>query len=427
MRATYPLATSTTSNGIKVIVNHDPWVPGVAVNLWYGVGSSDETPGRTGLAHLFEHLMFSGSAQVATGEHLALVQSVGGNTNATTSFDRTNYYDTVPVGALDLALWLEADRLASLLDVLDQKNLDTQRDVVKEEKRQRYDNVPYGDAFMQLMSLCFPAGHHYSHIPIGSMDDLDAATLEDVHHFFRTHYSPDKLTLALAGSIDPAHGFDLVDKYFGHIPSAGQPPVLPPTTPVQTPQNARREVVAHVPQDAVYCSWVTPPVTDRASDGFTVGLSVMTDGLTARLHKALVMTGLADSVDAFDLGLSRGNSLVSVVATCDEDTVPEQIEAAMMTAWEDMCTHGPTAAEVESAQIAEERDCLAELASIETRADALCEASLIFSNPEEVNSYLDRIWDVTPDDVGHAFRRWLDPADRAVLTYRRFQGEETQS
>ncbi|MDR0848149.1 MAG: insulinase family protein [Propionibacteriaceae bacterium] len=427
MRTIYPIASATSSNGIHVIVNPDPWVPGVAVNLWYGVGSADETPTHTGLAHLFEHLMFSGSANVATGEHLSLIQSVGGNTNATTSFDRTNYYDTVPTGALELALWLEADRLGSLLDRVDQVNLDTQRAVVEEEKRQRYDNVPYGDAFQHLMSLCFPADHPYSHTPIGSMEDLDAATLEDVHEFFRTHYSPDKLTLALSGAITPEQGFELVETYFGHIPRGENPPTLPSMkSPVSPPEGAQREVVANVPQDAVYCSWVTPPVTDPTTDAFTLGLSVLTEGLTARLHKALVVTGLADSVDAFDLGLARGASLVSVVATCDEDTTPAEVESVMMAAWDDFCAHGPNPAEVERAQISEERECLADLASIETRADAMCEAALVFSDPDDVNTYLDRIWAVTPDDVGHAFSQWLDPRKRAVLTYRRSEAEKQE-
>ncbi|MEZ5202716.1 MAG: pitrilysin family protein, partial [Micropruina glycogenica] len=184
----YPLHQATLDNGLRVIVNPDPSVPVVAVNLWYDVGSRDERPGRTGLAHLFEHLMFEGSANVTSGEHLATVQSVGGSANATTWFDRTNYFETVPTGALDLALWLEADRLASLQ--VTQHNLDNQRDVVMEEKRQRYDNVPYGDVMLHLVQLTFPADHPYGHPTIGSMDDLAAATLDDAKAFFATHYAP---------------------------------------------------------------------------------------------------------------------------------------------------------------------------------------------------------------------------------------------
>ncbi|NLA30139.1 MAG: insulinase family protein, partial [Propionibacterium sp.] len=177
-RLHYPVDDITLDNGLRVLTNPDPMAPGVAVNLWYRVGSADERPGATGFAHLFEHLMFAGSAHVASGEHLATIQSVGGSANATTSFDRTNYFETVGPQALELALWLEADRMGSL-DV-DEQNLQTQRDVVKEEKRQRYDNVPYGDQLELLLRLNFPENHPYAHPAIGSMADLDAATLNDV-------------------------------------------------------------------------------------------------------------------------------------------------------------------------------------------------------------------------------------------------------
>jgi predicted Zn-dependent peptidase len=165
----YAIRRHTLGNGLRVVVNPDPWTPVVAVNLWYDVGSAHEAPGRTGFAHLFEHLMFAGSANVTSGEHLGALQALGGEVNATTSFDRTNYFETVPVGVTPLALWYEADRLGSLLDAIDQATLDTEREVVKEEKRQRYDNVPYGDAFAHLTDLVFGPDHPYGHMPIGSM------------------------------------------------------------------------------------------------------------------------------------------------------------------------------------------------------------------------------------------------------------------
>ncbi len=177
----YELVEHRLDNGLRVVVNPDPVSPAVAVNIWYQVGSRDEVRGRTGFAHLFEHLMFQGSAQVASGEHLAAVQAVGGTANATTSFDRTNYYDTVPPHALDLALWLEAERMASL--AVTQANLDNQRDVVLEEKRQRYDNTPYGDLLELLLAHNFPEGHPYAHPTIGSMPDLMAAPLDWVQDF----------------------------------------------------------------------------------------------------------------------------------------------------------------------------------------------------------------------------------------------------
>ncbi|HSP61264.1 MAG TPA: pitrilysin family protein, partial [Ornithinimicrobium sp.] len=177
----YPITTTTLDNGLRVVVSQDRSVPSVSLNLWVDVGSRHERTGRTGLAHLFEHLMFQGSELVGEGEHMSLLMAHGGRSNATTSFDRTTYVESVPVGALDLALWLEADRHGHLLPAVTQSNLDNQRDVVVEEKRQRYDNQPYGDAFQQMCTLVFPPSHPYRHTPIGDMTDLRAATLDDVH------------------------------------------------------------------------------------------------------------------------------------------------------------------------------------------------------------------------------------------------------
>ena len=192
----YPIVEQRLANGLRVIASPDHGAPSVAVNLWYDVGSRDEEPGRTGFAHLFEHIMFQGSAHVPSGQHIGLLQAAGAAVNATTWFDRTNYFETLPTGGLDLALWLEADRLGSLLDALTQESLDNQREVVKEERRQRYDNVPYGDAMELLNALTFPADHPYGHTTIGSMDDLNAATLADVQAFFRTHYRPSNAVLS---------------------------------------------------------------------------------------------------------------------------------------------------------------------------------------------------------------------------------------
>jgi zinc protease len=202
-RLGYPIVQHTLGNGLRVISSPDHIAPSVAINIWYDVGSRDEEEGRTGFAHLFEHVMFQGSAHVASGQHIALLQAAGAVVNATTWFDRTNYFETLPTGGLDLALWLEADRMGTLLDALTQQNLDNQREVVKEEKRQRYDNVPYGDVQELLDTLTFPPDHPYGHITIGSMEDLDAATLDDVHSFFRRHYLPNNAILSIVGDVDP--------------------------------------------------------------------------------------------------------------------------------------------------------------------------------------------------------------------------------
>ena len=415
----YPIHTSTTSNGIRVAVNPDPWVSGVALNLWYEVGSVHETVSKTGFAHLFEHLMFSGSANVVSGEHLGLIQSIGGQCNATTSFDRTNYFETVPRGGLELALWLEADRLSSLLDSVDQINLDTQREVVKEEKRQRYDNVPYGNAFPELMRFIFPEDHPYAHMPTGSMEDLDSATLDDVHSFFHCHYCPRNLILTLSGSIEPEEGFSLVETYFSEIPPGeATPDPHHGPLPVLT-QIPRTELSAEVPQDVVYSCWLVPPIASDTTDPLGLGLSILSGTMTSRLHEALVRTSLADSVDSFDLGLAHGNSLVITSASCADRVSPESLEDAMMAALETFCTQGPTQAELNRAKRAELREYLCDLASIESRSDHISASWSYFGDADEMNNHLDIIDALHVEDIHSTISTWLQPDNRGVLTYRR--------
>src|SRR5712671_3796829 len=215
-------------NGLRLIVAEDHLAPVVAVNIWYNVGSKNEVPGKTGFAHLFEHVMFQGSRNVAKAEHIALVQAAGGTMNGTTWLDRTNYFETMPSHQLELALWLEADRLGTLLDALSQENLDNQREVVKNEKRWSYDNRPYGSWTEKLLAGIFPEGHPYHHNTIGSMEDLDAASLDDVKAFFRLHYAPNNAVLSIAGDVVPAQITAWVEKYFGSIPANPNLPVALP-------------------------------------------------------------------------------------------------------------------------------------------------------------------------------------------------------
>src|SRR5271165_2923296 len=236
-------------NGLRLVLAEDHLTPVAAVCVWYDVGSRHEVAGRTGLAHLFEHLMFQGSAQVKGNGHFELVQGAGGSLNGTTSFERTNYFETMPANQLELALWLEADRMGSLLAALDEESLQNQRDVVKNERRQRYDNVPYGTAFERLVALAFPAGHPYHHTPIGSMADLDAATLADAQAFFRANYAPNNAVLSIVGDIHPEETLAWVQKYFGSIPARGGkiPPrsaALPEVIGTQIREVVREDVPA---------------------------------------------------------------------------------------------------------------------------------------------------------------------------------------
>src|SRR5688572_8881536 len=213
-----PLQEHRLANGLRVVLNPDPALPLVAVNLWYHVGSRNETRGRTGFAHLFEHMLFQGSQHVGTNDHFRLVQQVGGVANGSTWYDRTNYYETLPSSHLELGLWLESDRMGFLLPAMSAEKLETQRQVVMNERRQRVDNQPYGRAFERLNELLFPADHPYHWPVIGYMEDIAAATLEDVEAFFRTWYTPDNAVLTLAGDLDPEPALALVERWFGGLP-----------------------------------------------------------------------------------------------------------------------------------------------------------------------------------------------------------------
>ncbi len=243
-----PIDTFTLPNGLRVTLSEDHTAPIVAVNLWYHVGSANERPGRTGFAHLFEHMLFQGSAHVGANEHFELIQRAGGTLNGSTWLDRTNYFETVPSNQLELALWLEANRMGYLLPAMTQQKLDTQRDVVQNERRWSMDNQPYGTWWEKLPALCFPPEHPFHHSLIGSMADLDAASLEDISHFFATYYTPDNAVLSIAGDFDPAEARRLVDKHFGPIPRGRGKPPLPDMSLPKTFGEWRREVV---PDDVV--------------------------------------------------------------------------------------------------------------------------------------------------------------------------------
>ncbi|NNG18876.1 insulinase family protein [Naumannella sp. ID2617S] len=418
--APYPIHQASLANGLRVLISPDHHAPAVAVNLWYDVGSRHEQPGRTGFAHLFEHLMFQGSANVASGQHIALLQAAGASVNATTWFDRTNYFEALPTGGLELALWLEADRMASLLDAVGQQNLDNQREVVKEEKRQRYDNVPYGDVMERLVSLTFPAEHPYGHTTIGSMADLDAATLDDVHHFFRTHYLPGNCVLSLVGDVEPAEGVALVERYFGHIPD-GPTPTDPPAEPLPPLTGVpRAELSAAVPADAVYLSWRLPALGDLEQDAVGLALSVLGGGQTSRLHRELVRRDeLATGASASGLPLIGGNSFGFVSARCRDGVPPERVEEALLTELTRLAADGPSAEELQRAKAQFERGWLQSLAGLESRADQLSGNATLLDDPERINTHARQVLAVTADQVRAALRKHLDPEHRAALTYRR--------
>ena len=414
----YPIHRRTLPNGLSVVVSPDHTVPNVTLNLWVGVGSRHESAGRTGFAHLFEHLMFQGSRNVRSGEHFEALMAQGARLNATTWFDRTNYFETVPTGAVALALWLEADRHGHLLDAVTQENLDNQRDVVKEEKRQRYDNQPYGNALIDVYAAVFPEGHPYHHPTIGSMEDLDAASLDDVHAFFRAHYGPDNTVLTLCGDITPDDGFDLVERYFGGLAAGSAPrrPNLPQLNPLEAPVRVdRREVV---PNDRLHVAFRLPVDETDEFLAAAVALDCIGGLATSRLVRRLVrreQTALGAHATAW--GFVDGASLGFVVLDVAPGTDPADVEAAFVEELDGFLDHGPTPIELEASLAQSERSWLSALASQEERADLISHHQLLHDDPDVVNTHLDRLRAVTAEQVLAAARRWLQPRHRATVAY----------
>lgn len=420
----YPVHRRTLPNGLRVVVSPDHTVPNVTVNLWVGVGSRHEQAGRTGFAHLFEHLMFQGSRNVRSGEHFEALMAEGGRLNATTWFDRTNYFETVPKGALELALWLEADRHAHLLDALTQENLDNQRDVVKEEKRQRYDNQPYGTALIDVYATVFPEGHPYHHPTIGSMEDLDAAGLEDVHAFFRRYYAPDNTVLTLCGDVEPEEGFALVGRYFGGIESRAEAPrpALAQLEPLAAPVRVERR--EQVPNDRLHVAFRLPVDGTDELVAATVALDCLGGLSTSRLVRRLVRREQsAVGAHATAWGFVDGVSLGFVVIDAAPDADPADLEAALVEELERLAADGPTEAELEASIAQSERAWLSALASQEERADLLSRYALLHDDPEIVNTHLDRVRAVTAERVVEVTRRWLRPESRAVVAYLDASGD----
>ncbi|HEX6054323.1 MAG TPA: pitrilysin family protein [Intrasporangium sp.] len=414
----YPIVEQTLPNGLRVIVSEDHAVPNVAVNLWVGVGSRHEAPGRTGLAHLFEHLMFQGSRNVASGEHFSALMNEGARLNATTWFDRTNYFETIPVGALDLALWLEADRHGYLLDAVTQENLDNQRDVVKEEKRQRYDNIPYGQALIDIYATVFPEDHPYHHPTIGSMEDLDAATLEDVHAFYRAHYGPNNTVLTLVGDITPAQGLAAAEQYFGGLLpiELHQRERLPQLSPIAEP--VRLDRPGDVPNDRIYVSFRLPVDTTPEYHACSIAVDVMSGLASSRLMRRLVRTDeTATAVAGWTMGLVDGVGLGTITVDIAAGADPERAEATVCEELERFLAEGPDEGELESVIADTERSWLSALASIEERADHLSHHALLTGDPSYVNTFVDQVKSVTADQVREAAATWLDPEARSVVRY----------
>lgn len=407
----------TLSNGLRVIIAPDRVAPVVAINLWYDVGSKHEQPGKTGFAHLFEHFMFQGSRHVAKAEHLAIVQAAGGVLNATTYFDRTNYFETLPSHQVELGLWLEADRMATLLDAMSQENLDNQRDVVKNEKRQSYDNRPYGSFYEKLMAAVFPEGHPYHHTPIGSMEDLDAADLEDVEAFFRTWYVPNNAVLTVAGDVDEAPVIEAVERYFGPIEPNPELPDF--RLPHSEPMAATREVVPDdVPLERVHVGYRCPAYGTREFDALEVATQILAGGRGSRLHKRLVRgERVAQDVALFALPLVAGSSIAAGWATARPGSDAETVERMLDEELGRMATELVTEDELARAHALIESAELSALSRMDEVADRLSMYATYFDRPELINEQLDRYLAVDAVAVRDVCADVFGSGVRATITY----------
>lgn len=347
LSAEIPFERYELPNGLEVLLSEDHRVPLVSVEIWYHVGAKNEVPGRSGFAHLFEHIMFQGSRNVAEDTYFQYLEAAGAPLiNGTTDFDRTNYFETVPANQLELALWLESDRMGFLLDTLTRERLDNQIAVVRKERQQSTENVPYGVAEEQFFKALFPAPHPYNGVVIGSHEDLAAATLDDVKAFFRTWYAPNNATIAIVGDIDKAATKQLVEKYFGSIPRGEDPP---PTNVTTAPIAAEKRLALtdEVEQAKVYFGWITPAAFQPGDAELQLASNLLTSGKSSRLYKALVLDQqIATAVQSYQYPLQLGSVFVVTVQGKPGQT-PEQLEAAAWPVIESLAKAPPTAEELQ--------------------------------------------------------------------------------
>ena len=405
-------------NGLRVVLSPERSLPVVAINLWYSVGSRNERPGRTGFAHLFEHMMFQGSENVSDNGHFALIEKAGGTLNGSTWLDRTNYFETLPAHYLELGLWLEADRMGGLLPAMTQVKLDNQRDVVKNERRWRVDNQPYGDWDERIQEMMFPPTHPYHHSVIGSMADLDAASLEDVADFFRTYYAPNNAVLSVCGDYDREEAVRLIDRYFGRIPQGPVLPAIPGETrlPGVLGGEIRQVVQQDISLPRLYLAFRIPAYGDPGYYPATVASFVLSWGKASLLYRNLVrQKAVLQDVTAYAFPIVVGASMLVLWATASPGVLRETVEAevfAQIAALRDVTTDDVLRARnlIESRQ-------RSELQRVDERADQLSMHTTLFGDPGRINTEMARIRGVEADDIRAFAENFLKENNRAVLWY----------
>jgi zinc protease len=400
------------SNGLRVIVSEDHAAPVFSIVVNYNVGSRDERKGRTGFAHLFEHMMFKGSENVGQNEHPYLMFMNGGTMNGTTSKDRTMYYETLPANQLDLALFLEADRMRSL--TITPENLDNQRNAVQEERRSGIDNQPYGKTFEAIDELAYE-NFAYEHSVIGSMADLSAASVDDVAAFFKTYYAPNNAVIGIVGDIDTKTALAKVEKYFGAIPRQPAPPQVDMTEPPQTEERrlTLEDALARLPR--VDMAYKVPPTSSPDSDPLSVLSTILSGGRSSRFYESIVRQKQLSSVVGAGTGVSRGPGLFVISATALPGKTLAELEAAIDQETERVKTAPIEDWEIEKARIGARRSFVGGLGSSVNRAIQLSENALFFDDPDRINTRADRIAKVTAADVQRVARQYLVKTNRSVV------------
>jgi len=408
----------TLPNGLHVILHQDRSVPIVAVNVWYHVGSANEHPGRTGFAHLFEHLMFMGSKDVKQGEFDILLESAGGRNNGSTENDRTNYIIDVPSNALDLALYLESDRMGYLVDAMSPQTVDAQRDVVKNERRQSYENRPYGVAELALSEMLYPDGHPYHWPTIGYMEDLTAASYQDVVEFFKKYYAPNNASLVVGGDIDIEKTRALVEKWFGEIPRGEfVPPIAPPAAYLT--EVKRRTIPDRVQLPRLYLAWLTPAHYQPGDAPMDLVSAVLSGGKNSRLYKRLVYDlQIAQDVEAFQDSGGLGSTF-AIVATARPGHTLEEIQKVIDEELDRLRQAPPEPRELERAVNQIEASFYRQMERVggfSGKANQLNAYYTVTGMPDYFTADLARYRALSATDIQAALQRYLPPDRRVELS-----------
>lgn len=413
-----PYERYVLSNGLNVILHEDHTTPTVSVNTWYHVGSAYEKPGRTGFAHLFEHLMFEGSGHVAEGDFDKLLEAAGGENNGSTTEDRTNYYEDIPSNALELALYLDSDRMGFLLDAMTPEKVDGQRNVVKNERRQSYENRPYGLAWETIYKNLYPAGHPYSWPVIGSMEDLSAASYEDVVEFYKTYYVPNNASIVIAGDINPKETIKLVEKWYGSIPS-GKP--VPPLNPAAAKLYEEKFVILedNVQLPRIYMAWITPSKFSPGDAEMDILSNILTGGKNSRLYQRLVYElQIAQDVNAFQ-NSGKLSSQFFIIATARAGHNLTEIKNIIQEEIDKLKKEPPGERELKRAvnQIeASFLDALERVGGFNGKADLLNSYFYYAGNPDYANEDLARYKALSPEDIQSAVQTYLLDNARVILS-----------